>query len=235
MDDNSKPKLPSGAKGIEIGEFVIEFRADKVVALKRDTGEHFTIQAGLNSGVIDIHRTWTNSGGHKEHETIVAICRDQIPAILGEMNDVPLELIKLIRRLRLGWLGHRQIGIAWGVLPVEEEAIARVTYCRPRRKRLVFDTAAFKNQILIPEYLDDIWDMPDGPFSLWKKGCMIGIGLKFSKDNERTILRWIKIRDLTRLGTRLQKTVFEIAARHAVPPEQYYKYLFLRRKRPQFA
>ncbi len=61
---------------------------------------------------------------------------------------------------------------------------------------------------------------------------MIGIGLKFSKGNERTRLRWIKIRDLTRLGTRLQKTVFEIAARHAIFPEQYYKYPFLRPKKP---
>jgi hypothetical protein len=148
------------------------------------------------------------------------------------MNVAPLELIKLVRRLRLGWLGHRQIGIAWGFLPVEQEAIAMVTYCRPRRKRLVFDTAAFKNQIVIPEYLDDIWDMPDGHFSLWKKGCMIGIGLKCSKGNEWTRLRWIKIRDLTRLGTRLQKTVFEVAARHAIPPEQYYKYPFLRPKKP---
>jgi hypothetical protein len=232
MDDNSKPVLPNGAKGIEIGDFVIEFRANKIVAMKRDTAEHFTIHAGVNSGVIDIHRTWTNSGGHEEHETIFAICRDQIPAILQEMNVAPLELIKLVRRLRLGWLGHRQIGIAWGFLPVEQEAIAMVTYCRPRRKRLVFDTAAFKNQIVIPEYLDDIWDMPDGHFSLWKKGCMIGIGLKCSKGNEWTRLRWIKIRDLTRLGTRLQKTVFEVAARHAIPPEQYYKYPFLRPKKP---
>ncbi len=144
MDDNSKPVLPNGAKGIEIGEFVIEFRADKIVALKRNTGEHFTIHAGVNSGVIDVHRTWTDSEGHEEHETIFAICRDQIPAILQELNDAPLELIKLVRRLRLGWLGHRQIGIAWGFFPVEHKAVAMVTYRRPGRKRLRFRSGGFQ-------------------------------------------------------------------------------------------
>jgi len=232
MGDNDKPVLPNCAEGIEIGDFVIEFRADKIIVLKRDAGEHFTIHAGLNSGVIDIHRTWTNPGGHEEHDTIFAICRNQIPAILQEMKDVPWKFIKLFRRLRLGWLGHRQIGIVWGLFPIEQEAIAMVTCRRRGRKRFVFDPAAFKDQILVPEYLDDIWDMADGPFSLWKKGRMIGIGLKFREGNKRASLHWIKMRDLTRLGTQLQKTVFEIAARHAIPPEQYCKYPFLRPKKP---
>lgn len=53
-----KPSLPHGATGIEVGNFVIELRSDKVVVLAKDRGEHYTLHAGQKSGILDVHRTW---------------------------------------------------------------------------------------------------------------------------------------------------------------------------------
>ena len=78
---NRKPSslLPHGASGIEFGNFVIEFRADKIVAIARDTAEHYTFHAGGASGVLDIHRTWRDADGAERHQTVFAMLHADLP------------------------------------------------------------------------------------------------------------------------------------------------------------
>jgi len=57
-------KLPHGAKGFDLDPFAVLFCADKIVALHKSTGEHYTLHVGTNSGVLDVHRTWTDKDGN---------------------------------------------------------------------------------------------------------------------------------------------------------------------------
>ncbi len=224
----SHSTLPNGAIGLEVDEYAIEFRPDKAILLRKKIGDHFTLQFGNNSGVLDLHRTWKDADGHEEHETIFAMHRDNIPAFFAQFSSVSSSLIKLIRPLRLGWMSHHHIGILFGGLPISNSHISKIAR-RSRRKRLVIDPPKFRSEIYAPEYLEDIWDLPDGPFYLWKGGRMIGLGMKLPHHQKPSRLYWIKARDLTHLTGSVGKMLLEIASRFAIPSDQYYKYEVLRK------
>jgi hypothetical protein len=130
MSQSAAPfPIPHRAKGITLGDLAIEFRADtgKVVFSKgsiRD--EHYTIQFGENSGVLDIHRTWWDECGLEHHKTLFAMLRDDIPKLLTQLSPVTMGLLSL-RRLRLGWLVRHGIDIVRGLDPSTVEEIAAVT------------------------------------------------------------------------------------------------------------
>ncbi len=234
METSTSSILPHGAKGIDLGEFVVEFRSDKMVAIRKSSGDHFTLQFGENSGVIDLHRTWNDADGRKHRETIFAIHRNRIPAVLEEFELLVLKefgswpsvLIHFVRPLHLGLLGHRHIGIAWGILPVEEEHIGRITLKSPR-KRLIIDPVKYREDIYVPEYLDEIWDMPDGQFSLWKRRRMVGIGMKVRRQHHPAKLYWFKMRDWMRFLEKMQEPLLQALSRHAIPADEYRLYDFL--------
>jgi hypothetical protein len=229
--EQSVSALRHAAKGIEVGDFAIEFRGDKLVMFRRSSGDHFTLHAGHNSGVIDLHRTWKDAAGRQRHETVFAMRRDRIPHLLGHLNTLPSDLIQLMRPLRLGWLGHRHITIVWGALPIDQEHIGKITARKARRKRVILDPVAFQQEVYIPQYLEEVWDMPDGPFSLWKRGRMIGFGMKLSHHDNRANLYWVKMRDLMRLGTKMQRLLLALVPGYAIPADEYHKYDVLRPKR----
>lgn len=220
--------LPHGAKGVEGDGFAVEFRGDKVVFIVKagDTGEHYTLQAGLKSGVIDLHQTQPNAEGDDPHRTLFAMRRDDLPGILGQFAPMLEELIGLLRRLRVGWMHRHGIGIVRGVDPASDEDIAAVT--RKRRRRLALDAELYEQNIVAPEYLEDVYDFPDGNFALFHRGRQIGIGFKrtYAKDDVR--LFWIKLSDLVRLNNAWQERSASIFAAAAIPPERYADYPLLR-------
>ncbi len=219
----SDPTLPDGAIGLEVEEYAIEFRPDKAILLRKKIGDHFTLQFGNNSGVLDLHRTWKDPQGHEKHETLFAMQRDNIPCVLAQLNSVLSSQPNFIRPLRLGWLGHHNIGIILGVLPVDASHLSKIT-ARSRLKRLVIDAAKVRNGIYAPEYLDDVWDLPNGPFALCKRGRMVGIGMKLPYDRGSAKLYWIKVRDLTHLTERVGKTFTQVVSRYAIPSDEYHRY-----------
>jgi hypothetical protein len=220
--------LPHGAKGIEGDEFAIEFRGDKVVLIVRSggTGEHYTLQAGLKSGVIDLHRTQHDEGSDDPHRTLFAMRRDDLPGILGQFAPMVEELNGLLRPLRVGWMHRHGIGIVRGVDPVSDEDIAAVT--RKRKRRLGLDAELYEQNIVAPEYLEDVYDFPDGNFALFYCGRQIGIGFKQTYAKDEVRLFWIKLSDLIKLGNIWQERVASIFAAAAIPPERYTEYPFLR-------
>jgi len=85
MSESTIPfRIPHRAKGIALGELAIDFQMDmdKVVFTKNSSHEHFTIQFGNNSGVLDVHRTWKDEAGREHHQTLFAMQRDDIPKLL---------------------------------------------------------------------------------------------------------------------------------------------------------
>jgi len=59
------------------------------------------------------------------------------------------EMIGLIRPLRIGWMKHRDIGVARGIESVSDADIAAVT--TKRKKKLSVDPQRYQHNICIPE------------------------------------------------------------------------------------
>jgi hypothetical protein len=217
--------LPYDAKGIEGDGFAIEFRADKIVFVPKAEGSttHYTLHAGPNSGVIDLHET---GGDGETHHTLFAVRRDDLFGLLQEMAPIVAELLGLLRPLRLGWLKHRNIGIARGIEPVADTDIAAVT--RKRKKRLALDPELYRQNISYPEFLEDVYEFPDGNFTLLHKGRAIGMGFKGTDGQGNIRLFWIKRSDLLHFGQEWQRRLFEAMQRIAIPPDRYPDYPFLR-------
>ena len=214
--------LPHGARGIEVGDLVLEVGRDKIVMLAKGAGEHYTLQAGHNSGIIDLHRTWRDANGAEHHETLFAMRRDDLVDLLQAFASWPHELLRLLRPFRVGWLHRHGIAIVHGLIPTTNDEVAAVT--RKRRRRLVVDEQQWNANITIPEYLDAVRDFPDGAFSLFDGARNIGIGLKNTDTEGNVHLSWLKLRDLTRLVTTWERQLNNALQRHAIPPEQYPEY-----------
>jgi hypothetical protein len=112
-----------------------------------------------------------------------------LPAFLNDLASTTTGMLRLIRRLRLGWLYHHRIGVVRGLDPMTEPEMAAVT-----RRDLDKLTAGLR----IPEYLDDIWDLPDRAFSLFDGGRKIGVGIKVTDHTGYGRLYWFKLRDASR-------------------------------------
>jgi hypothetical protein len=213
------PILPHGARGIEIEDLVIEVGKDKIVMLQKSAGDHYTLQAGYQSGIIDLHRTWRDADGREHHETLFAMRRDDLVPLLNAFATWPQGLFRLLRPLRVGWLHRHGIAIVHGLVPTTDDELAAVT--RKRRRRLVVDEKQWNANITIPEYLDAVRDFPDGAFSLFVGAHNIGIGFKHTDATGNVHLFWLRLRDITRLATAWEHQLITALQRHAIPPEQF--------------
>jgi hypothetical protein len=149
-----------------------------------------------------VHETDPSSDSGEQHRTLFAIRHDDLPALLGEAAAILPEFLGLLRPLRLGWMKHRNIGIARGVDPVSDEDIAAVTI--KHKRRLTLDAGLYERNIFVPEFLEDLYDFPDGNFALFHRNRQIGIGFKKTDANGNVRLFWIKRRDLLRFGNAWQ-------------------------------
>ena len=219
-----QPPLPHGAGGIEIGDFVIEFRTDKIVALAKHRGEHYTLHVGNNSGILDLHRTWRDAEGGERHQTVFAMRHADLPAFLNELGSTTLGVVRLLRRLRIGWLYRHGIGVVRGMEPLSDTDIAAVKRRRPGRKRLVIDEDKLKANIHVPEYLEDVWDFPDGAFSLFDGARRVGIGIKATDAVGCVRLFWFRPQDVTRFFRSFEQQLLATAQKYAIPKERYRDY-----------
>ena len=213
------PSLPHGATGIEIDNFVLQQGHDKLIIVDKFLREHYTLQAGTTSGIIDFHRTWEDDSGEKHHETLFAIHHQQAAELLATFASAHGELMKLFRPLRVGWLARQGIGIVHGLDPTTDKEFEAVT--RRRKKRLIPDEQLFEATMIVPEILEEVYDFPDGAFSLVKGKKKIGIGFKMTDEFGKTRLQWLRLRDLQQLATKWEQQLSTLAEQHAIPPSDY--------------
>jgi hypothetical protein len=158
------------------------------------------------------------------HETLFAIRHADMAALLYELAPAAIGMTRLIRRLRVGWMHRHGIGIVRGLEPTTDEEIAAITTKRPGRKRLMLVAERFTANIRRPEYLDDVWDFPDGPFSLFGQRGRVGVGFKTTDRFGQARLHWVKLRDFHRFSRGMVQHLCDAAARYALRPEQYAEY-----------
>jgi hypothetical protein len=90
------------------------------------------------------------------------------------------------------------------------------------------DAQRYEQNVYVPEFLEEVYDFPDGNFSLLHRGRPIGIGFKKTEADGNILLFWIKRRDLMRFGHDWQQRVIDAFRRLAIPAERYPDYPFLR-------
>ena len=90
---------------------------------------------------------------------------------------------------------------------------------RVSKKRLVVDQALFEQNIHVPDYLDEVWDFPDGNFSLIKGNREIGIGFKVTDTRGCPHLYWIRLRDLRRFARKAEPHIMQAITSRALPPQ----------------
>jgi hypothetical protein len=137
------------------------------------------------------------------------------------------ELLALLRPLRLGWLKHRRIGIARGIDLIRDEDIAAAT--RKRKGRLAFVPQLYECNIFVPDFLEEVYDFPDGNFALFRRRRRIGIGLKMTVAGGEVRLSWIKLTDLMCFARRWEPKVMRALASLDIPPERYADFPALQR------
>jgi len=89
MKPDSSFDLPHGARGFELEGLAIEFCGDKLLWIDRNRAEHYTMHMGSSSGVLDVHRTWTDADG-LHHQTVFAIKLSELPKALEDLAETPL-------------------------------------------------------------------------------------------------------------------------------------------------
>jgi hypothetical protein len=102
-----------------------------------------------------------------------------------------------------------------------------VSNIRKHKRRLAIDAELYERNVFVPEFLEEVYDFPDGNFAVLHRGRPIGIGFKKTDPDGHVRLYWIKRRDLLRLGKDWQEKVIEALLRSAIPPENYPQYPFL--------
>ena len=227
--------LPHGAKGIQSEDFALSFGPDRIVFAPKPAGRkpedeepetHYTFSARQDSGVIDMHETTVLPDGSKAYRTLFAMREEDLPPVLQRLAAMLPELVSLFRPLRLGWLKHRHIAIARGIDPVSNEDIAAVT--RKRKRKLALDPQLYEQNVFVPEFLEEVYDFPDGNFALFYRDRQIGMGFKKTDPAGHVRLFWIKRRDLLRFGNHWQDKVMNALQAAAIPREKYRNYTFLR-------
>jgi hypothetical protein len=75
--------------------------------------------------------------------------------------------------------------------------------------------------IFVPQFLEEVYDFPDGNFALFRRGRRIGIGFKTTLADGDVRLAWIKLTDLMRFGHNWQAKLISTLGSFAIPPERY--------------
>jgi hypothetical protein len=182
----------------------------KVLVVLEGTGLHYTLHPGHHSGVIDFHKTNEGlpQGDPARYETLAAIGKDEIIRNLEAVRkDSRMDLLRLLRPIRLGWIVRRRLGVV--AFPTDAE-LDEVSSIRIKAGPAEW-AEPLKSLMKVPEFIDDILLMPNAAFLLFD--CRrptrppYGVHFKVVGCHGMLSLRWIRLRDLKRWGTTME-TIF---------------------------
>lgn len=125
---NQLMNLPHGARGFQFEDFAIELGNDKLAFIDRNKREHHTFHLGPCSGVLDVHRTWSDSEG-LHHTTLFAIELPELVKALEALAQTRLlqGFLALYRPLRVGWLYRHKVTLVRGLEDMDDTRLAAVS------------------------------------------------------------------------------------------------------------
>ena len=182
----------------------------KVLVVLEGTGVHYTLHPGHHSGVIDFHKTNERlpEGDPARYETLAAIGKDDIVRNLEAVGKDPvMDLLRLLRPIRLGWIARRRLGVV--AFPTEAE-LNGVSSIRIKAGPAEW-TESLKSLMKVPEFIDDILLMPNAAFLLFdcRRPTQPPYGVLFKVVGSHGMLSlcWIRLRDLKHWGVAME-TIF---------------------------
>jgi hypothetical protein len=189
----------------------------KLLVVPEGSGFHYTLHPGHQSGVPDLHRT--NEGlpstDTSRHETLAAIPQEEIVRNLSAVGKEPfMDLIGLLRPIRIGWIARRRLGIV--AFPTETE-LSSISGIRVKKASPSEFSEPLKSWVRVPEFIDDILQIPNSAFLLFdcRKDTSPPYGVLFKVDLSQGVssLCWIKLRDLRRWSARMELLLAELFSR----------------------
>jgi hypothetical protein len=210
------PLEPPDIREFDFGGVLLIIGVDKLVFQVKHAPDHLTMHMGTDSKKLDIHRTTPKET--PRHRTLFRIDHAKIEELVQEIAPaVATELLRLSRSLRPGWMIRNSISAVTGIIPPEGEEKDVTTI---RKKRATVDVEKVKARIQVPEFIDELYVLPEGQFfSLFevknpKAPRLIGLGYRVTDARGEPRLRWIKNQDFLEAFKRISGIVAIAAKRH---------------------
>jgi len=206
---------------LKCGSLIVRFlRSGKILVVPEGAGFHFTLHPGRASGNVDVHKTneRVSQEDAAKYETLGTVPREIILEKIRQLgpNHI-LELLTLLRPIRIGWIGRRRLGVVG--FPTESE-LSKVSALR------LTSEAADSTDLLTcwmrtPEFLDEIPELPNEAFLLFDSrrlsSPLFGLLFKLRLPGGDMQLRWIKCRDLLRWAVRIQSQFLAVFGAERFP------------------
>jgi hypothetical protein len=176
----------------------------KVLLIPHGSGVHYTLHPGHESGVIDVHKTTERvvSGDSGRYETLLAIPKQELVSVLSQIGTGPfVEFLRLLRPIRLGWIARNHLGILAFPTDAQLDGVSEIKISSHSQN----PEQLLKRWFQVPEFIDEIFDMPNMAFLLFKSrhGTSLPYGLMFKcPPNGR--LKWVRLRNLRRWSQRME-------------------------------
>jgi hypothetical protein len=214
----SSNPLPHGAKGLALVGVALVVARDKLVFSYGDRRSHLTLHAGHDSRVLDLHRTSFSTDGTKIHRKLFSITHENLSLLLRELEPEATRSVGgLLHGLRIGWMARSRMAAIVG-LPPSDADLGAVTIVRDRK--LVVDPGLLAANCRVPEFLDELLDLPNGA-GFTVLSCAhpgpprpLGLGFKYSDRQGRVRLAWMKYGDAVATARRLLSALSDAAVRY---------------------
>jgi hypothetical protein len=198
----------------------------KVLVVLEGTGVHYTLHPGHHSGVIDFHKTNERllEGDPARYETLAAIGQHEIVRNLEAVGKDPvMDLLRLLRPIRLGWIARRRLGVVAFPTEVELDGVSGIRIKAGPAEW----TEPLKSLMRVPEFIDDILLMPNAAFLLFdcRRPTQPPYGVLFKVVDSHGVfsLCWIRLRDLKRWGAATETIFAERFKRFWIQPANVHK------------
>jgi hypothetical protein len=201
----SDPNLPDKELTIRL------LRSGKVIVKLGEGDVHYTLHPGTFSGTVDVHKSDERfpEGDARRYETLKTFKKAAISRALSGIGPDPIiEFWRLWRRLRLGWMVRRRLGIG-PRLPSDGLGVDAISV---KRGPSGCDDA-LASWMKPPEFYDEVLDSPDTAYLLFdsKKpsSALYGVMFTYRGRDGFVRMRWVRSRDLRRWVTKWEPVFLE--------------------------
>lgn len=113
-----------------------------------------------------------------------------------------VEFLRLLRPIRLGWIARNRIAVVAFPTEAQLDGVSEIKISLGSLE----SEKLLRGWFLVPEFIDDIFDMPNMAFLLFKSRLKASLpyGIMFKFPDCKANLKWIRLRDLRRWSRRME-------------------------------
>jgi hypothetical protein len=200
---------------VEPQGLTVRFLRDGKIMVKFGQKEHihYTLHPGTTSGMVDLHKTNETLAKTDPHryETVVRIPKAAIEEELEHMSpSFLIEMLRLWRPLRLGWMIRRQLVIG-PRFPGEDDLQGLKGFSIKAGPAACAEPLA--SWMKPPEFYEEILECPNVGYSLFdgrkKSRQSYGVAIAYRSTYGNVKLTWARTRDLNRWAKKWEPILLE--------------------------